>query len=555
MIEQSVNVDFQQAIRRLPKEVIKEFKADQKSTKPSSSKPKGGKSSSSDTGVGTGYSHGGQTGHQVESDINELKSGRFAGIFEGKVASMKKLKDLYKQSKKDDPKMNLPVDSGMGVGVGQGKPGMGVGQGIPGTGGTGKPTEIRELKVRDLKVDKFVQGGPSGPGGIIGGTQGGGRSGSLSGDAGGEISKFQIAGMSIGATMGLALKLGSSLAGMYQGVMQGQDRTLDATGGYMGGGGGLVNNAELAQISVSRAQLMGGSARGRFDSYNEWDRNSEGNYRATIRHRPTGIDSGIRFGQSMGIGAGQGSEFFTKLEKFGEFMGSRTEMRKIFADGVEAGFGGLKMQQFVREIVGVSENAYKSGLGIQSAADVANAFSSLSQMGIRDERVGSVYGNMNKNMTESGGFLNSLAMVGHIGSGKGVLESMMEAEKGLGSADNRGFAKQFMADVDPETQGLIMKNLGLMSATEAFSVSQSGKSALDLETPTDLRKGSDTLNRMDRVGQPFRAKGNEIDELIAFSDAAKGAYEIQLQITKELINTYKATEKLGKGIMDIVNKM
>jgi hypothetical protein len=540
MTGQSVNVDFSQAVKNLPREVIREFKRDQNSTKPKRSTSS--KSSSSDTGVGTGYGQGGQAGAQVESDVNELKSGRFAGIFEGKVDSLKKLKDAYKSQKKLDPKGDMPLPLGTPS------------SSTKGLESSSRPQEVKELKVRDLKVEKFIQGGPSGPGGMIGGTQGGGNE-KISGAAGSSLSGVNALGIPIGALAGLSLKLGSSLAGMYQGVMQGQDRTLDATGGYMGGGGSLVNNAELAQISVARAQLLGGSAKGRTQSYTVSGVDSAGNY---IERRGqkygTGIDAGMRFGQSQGIGAGQGSEFFTKLEKFGEFMGNRSEMKKIFADGVEAGFGGLKMQQFVREIVGVSENAYKSGLGIQSAADVANSFSSLSQMGIRDERVGAVHNNMNRSFAEDGSLLSSISMMANLQNGGSILEGYAEAEKGLASKQNRDAAKSFFSDFDPETQGIIMKQNNLMTGTESLAMRNSGMSPFD-RVPSDLSKGGETLGRMDRAGQEPRAKGNALDEMVAFSDAAKGAYNIQIKITEELIKTYKATEKLGKNIFDIVGRM
>ena len=53
---------------------------------------------STDSGLSPGYGTGSQAGSQVDRDMSELKSGRFAGIFEGRAESLKKLKDQYKKS-------------------------------------------------------------------------------------------------------------------------------------------------------------------------------------------------------------------------------------------------------------------------------------------------------------------------------------------------------------------------------------------------------------------------------------------------------------------------
>lgn len=522
MSEQTVNVDVSNALKNLLPNIRRELKDNQKNTEKAQKKSS---TSKSDSGASAGFSTGGQAGSQVEKDLNELRSGRFAGVFEGRAESLKKLKDSYKKAFSKDSRTGStspegsPQESGAGLGIGK---------------------ELKELKVRDLKVDKLIGGGSGQFGGGVstgvGGPGGGGGKPSVSGDVGSEASKWTILGVSVGAVAGLALKLGSSLAGMYQGVMQEQERTLDATGGYMGGGGNLVRNSELASITVARAQMQGGSA-------------SDYGMSNFYTHR------GIQFGQSQGIGAGQGAELFAKLQKYGGLGDDPNELKKIFADGVEAGFNGLKMGTFVREIASVTENAYKSGMGIQSGADVANSFSGLSGMGVRDERLGSVYNNLNSGITTSGNILNSMALAGHLGSGKGILESKMLAEQGMGSQANRSNIMSMLSGMDPELQGLFLAQNGFMTNTEAYGMSQSGKSPFGQSVPTNMSKGQDTLNRMDSAGQSFRGKENEINETIAFSPTAKGAYEIQNDITKALLDTYKAVEKLGMGITQIVNKM
>ncbi|WCL51524.1 hypothetical protein [Leptospira sp. GIMC2001] len=511
--------------------IRKEFRDNQKGTK-NPGKPK------SDSGLSPGYGTGAHAGSQVDKDMSELKSGRFSGIFEGKAESLKKFKDLYKKVFSKNKKSGEDPEN----------PGAGLG-GLLG----GK--ELKELKVRELRVEKLLGNGPLGVPGSPGDKP------SLP-DAGGEsASKLQILGVSVGALTGLALKLGSSLAGMYQGVMQGQDRTLDATGGYMGGGGNLVSNAELASIAVARAQLLGGSARDQSpirsitDTYSWRDKDGAYNENKNTRYVETPAALGLRFGQSQGIGASAGSELFAKLEKYGGFGGDKNELKKIFADGVAAGFGGLKMQQFVREIANVSENAYKSGLGIQSGSSVANAFSALSSMGVRDERVGSVYNSVNSKFSEQGNLLNSVAMIGALENGGSILDGYVEGEKGLSSSQNRSTAKSLFSSLGPEMEALLGYKQGWHTATEGKSISKSGKSIFDLSVPTDLSKGQETLTAMGRSGQDYRGKDNALNEMIAFSAVAKEAYNAQLKITEAMIKTFKVVDEFSSGMLKLVERM
>ncbi|EMO29408.1 hypothetical protein LEP1GSC170_1190 [Leptospira interrogans serovar Bataviae str. HAI135] len=348
----------------------------------SSSSKKNSKKKDKNKTATEGYQTGDNTGTGIESDINELRSGRFSGIISRKIESAKKFKDVFKdyhnnRNKKihEDFLPKVPLDS-------------------IGSGG-----KYDKLIIREAKIDKIV--GPLSGGGMGGGRTYGGKfvfpdrgiptaepaaspqtenKSSMLSKVGAAIAP---AAFGVGAVVGAAASIISSMAGMYQQTMQSQDSTLDVYGGYVGGGGRLVRNAELAQIGVSRSRILGG------DAIADISKNK----------------LGIQFGLSQGIGGTQGSELFAKLNKYGEFGEKNSELKRILSDAIRSGFSGLRQSEFLTHITSASESAYNSGMGTQSAADISRTFSNIVGLGIRDNRASSVYQNLNDNVSKSGNFL------------------------------------------------------------------------------------------------------------------------------------------------------
>ncbi|MBM9499745.1 hypothetical protein JWG44_05705 [Leptospira sp. 201903071] len=449
-----------------------------------------------------GYQTGDHTGTGIESDMNELRSGRFSGILSRKVSSAKRIKDAFKdyqdKKKKKDKDDNIP----------------GLSDAFNPSGGGGK---YDKLVVREAKFDKVIGlSGTSGGGGRVYGGKftfperdpsGGNHpsqgpqtetKSSLLSKVGSAIAP---AAFGVGAVAGAAISVISSMAGMYQQTMQSQDSTLDAMG-YVGGGGSLIKNAEFAQVGMSRARIIGGEG--------------------TDQLKDGKATNGIKFGLSQGIGGTQGSELFAKLNKYGSFKETSSELKKIMSDAIRSGFSGMRQSEFLSNISSASENAYNTGMGLQSAEDISRTFSNIKSSGIRDNRVNSVYQNLNDNVSKKGNFMNSILLSEYTGSGKSPLEAMSMAERGISDKQNANTLKNFMSSLglDPETQGLLQNQLGITTATESYSMAKDKKNIFDLGADSKISNaGNAAENRVSNIGgQRYREQANKLDDIIAGKD-------------------------------------
>ncbi|PJZ51642.1 hypothetical protein CH380_19185 [Leptospira adleri] len=531
---------------KLAPELRKEFDRRKNSPNiPSASDPKpssGSKESKKKKKPGStteGYQTGDHTGTGVETDLNELRSGRFSGILSRKVASAKKIKDAFKEyrekKKKKDKDENLP----------------GMPDAFNPTGGGGK---YDKLVVREAKFDKVIgltgNGGGGGGGRVYGGKftfperepTGGNQpaqgqptetKSSLLSKIGSAIAP---AAFGAGAVVGAATSLISSMAGMHQQSLQSQDSSLDAMGGYVGGGGGLIKNAEYAQIGIARARILGGEGRDHISSNVVSDKNK----------------LAIQYGLTQGIGGSQGSELFAKMNKYGGFRESSTELKKIMSDGIRSGFSGLRQSEFLSNISSVSENAYNSGMGLQSAEDISRTFSNIASSGIRDNRVNSVYQNLNDNVSKKGNFMNSVLLSEYTASGKSPLEAMSMAERGISDKQNANTLNGFMSSLglEPETLGLLQNQLGITTATESYSMAKSGKNLFDLGKSTNIsNEGEQAVEKVSSSeGQVFRSHANALDSMAATSEMFIKASQIQERVFDTIINTIGKMDSVVKKL-------
>lgn len=520
---------------------------------PPSSSRKNSKKNNKNKTATEGYQTGDNTGTGIESDINELRSGRFSGIISRKVDSMKRFKEAFKdfhnnrnKKIKDDFFPKMP--EGLG----------------PGDVGGGR---YDKLIVREAKIDKIVGplGGKPGDGGKpkflppSGFPEDGIPKPAASPQTENKSSMLSKVGAAIapaafgvGAVAGAAASIISSMAGMHQQAMQSQDSTLDVYDrlhidkdekgniierrhGYVDGGGKLVRNAELAQIGISRARILGGDA-----------------IADDIMKRN---ELGIQFGLSQGIGGTQGSELFAKLKKYGSFD-EDSELKKILSDAIRSGFSGLRQSEFFTNIASASESAYNSGMGTQSAADITRTFSNIAGLGIRDNRVNSVYQNLNDNVSKNGNFFNSVLVSEHMASGKSALEAKSLAERGISNKENVKTIRDFMSSLglSDDTKGLLLNQLGITTATESFDMTQGEKPKikdffnLDNETSTD-ESGAAALNKISGVqGQAYRGRANELDEMAANVEMFIQASQIQERVFTTIINTIKFMDEKVKEL-------
>jgi len=371
--------------------------------------------------------------------------------------------------------------------------------------------------------------------------------------------------LGLGVAAGAYLSMVSSMAGMHQQSMQSQDSTLDVYGKYISGGGSLVSNAELAKIGISRSRIIGGDAdvynsilkkdptqtylhkKGEIQFLNEdgkmkWKKWEEDEQQRYIYNKDNSVTRGMKFGLSQGIGGTQGAELFAKMEKYGNFSGNKDDMKKIMSDAIHSGFSGLRQAEFFQTVSGLSENAYTSGMGIQKTSDVSNVLGGLAMTGVRDARLSSVYSGIDQGFKKSGSLMNSIAMAGHLNSGKSLLGAMAGAEEGITSKANMGFMKDLMKDLDPETRGILEKQLGISTATEANERAKTGKNIWEINEQINKKAtGADSAsNKVESVsGQSYRGTQNATDTAAATLDVFRDAFAQQQAIAKEFLGALK----------------
>ncbi|NUM42680.1 MAG: hypothetical protein HUU45_13735, partial [Leptospiraceae bacterium] len=359
-------------------------------------------------------------------------------------------------------------------------------------------------------------------------------------------------------------------------AMQGQDSTLDVYGKYVNGGGSLVSNAELAKIGIARAKISGGDhttnlyekdtgAHYKKGDLYQWKDEKTGKEYLDVRKedekqryklKQNNKDVlGIQFGLSQGIGGTAGAELFAKLEKYGQFGGSKNDMKKIMSDAIHSGFTGLRQSEFFQTVSGISEKSYNSGMGIQTAADVSNTLAGIKMTGVRDNRISSVYGAMDSGFKTSGNIMNSIAMAGHLSSGKGILESMKESEKGVTSKQNMGFMKELLGGLDPETRGILEKQWGISTATEAQERVVNGKNLWEVNEQINRQAtGTDAaVNKVEgTTGQSYRSTQNAIDTMAATDKTFQQAFQLQQDVAIGLLHLAK---NLSKEFQELKKKI
>jgi len=471
--------------------------------------------------LGEGYQAGADAS-PLDQDSSELRSGRFSGIINRKIQSARKIKDTTKnewdkykiKTGKSDKDDGNSEDNGHGLGVGAPSPNAKSKYNI---------LEVKEARIMNL----YLKGGFGGSGAFGGGVGipgRGGGTGSSPNVPEGENTQTKTMGrvagivapalMGVGALAGFTLNTISTMAGMNQQVKQAQEGTNAAYGGIATGGGGLMRNPEVAQMSIARARVLGGDARGH---------NLEN----------SGSLLGAQFGVTQGIGGTAGAEMFAKLNKFGGFQENESALKKIMADGIRSGFGGLRQAEFLQQVSGISENAYNSGMGIQSAEQVAGSLSNLKDAGVRDNRISSVYNAMNENMTKDGGQMNSMLVAHHMQQNGGdYLAAMAAAEEGMGSRANTAAINQMTQGMDPKTKAIWLKKQGVITATEGQNSVQLGKDILDVSQSTSniANEGAIAADRVSGYnGQTHISHANKLDEM-AITDVFDKANQIQNKI-------------------------
>lgn len=566
---------------------------------------------------------GGAAGSQVEEDLNELKSGRFAGIFLRAKDTIKSLKDtgteifgkkeeLQKAAGLKQPSSELLPslgESGSSVSAGLGS------SDIPGVAPVGKPQErerfaglkaIQEETANKLAASKsetmdyfnktlfgdgeeklaqvrgrtgtadtpFGMSGKSGTqqmkfagrtvfekaefkkveisktaqagmfGAAAGKGFGSGSGGQAAQPAEGAADSAGKFGLFVGGVAAAGLKLMSSLAGMYQQAMESQDRTLDSMG-YVGSGGALTSNAEMAQIGLSRAKILGGEGRDQLSN-----------------------QLGVRFGLRQGIGGSEGAEIFAKMNKYGGFKENAESFKEILAQGIKGGFEGQRQSEMFQKIAGMNEESARAGYGKGNSLDTAAVIAAISAKGIGADNSLTMTENINKKFQEEGGLFNSIVLSQKLqeyqnqgmSSSEAFLKAMSYAQDPSNMRENMSMVSSAlketgMGDADI---GVILQKQQVATAKQLSDVNDKtgsynilDMSAQDFKASTkDYQKATAESSKTMKVGQSYRATKNAIDNLVVGSAVAQTAYMTQLKITTGMIDFLGNADKGISGYLN-----
>ena len=213
-----------------------------------------------------GYHSGTATASGVQSDIGDLRSGSYDQILSRKMESLAKMKDNIKSlfGKKEEGGQS-PGGFG-GKGPDSNQPQGSNPNNLPAIQGEkGFSRPIREVRIAKAIIENGDFRGAKGIGG-------GGSSGGQSGEGKGFSSFLGMAGknpamLAAGAAaMGLGAVIGgiSQIGQMYSDVLASQEGTMGAVG-YEGGGGGLLRNADMAKVKLTRMKYSESGMQKDFD--------------------------------------------------------------------------------------------------------------------------------------------------------------------------------------------------------------------------------------------------------------------------------------------------
>lgn len=395
---------------------------------------------------------------------------------------------------------------------------------------------------RALARGMRIGGGGSGlfGGGSRGGGGGGGTDAAATMGQGitGAGASIPFAGIAIGIA-GAMISLVSSLAQRRQQAMESQDQTLDALG-YVGGGGGLVRNAELAQIKLTRA------------------RNSQSGVDTEVAN-----NDDIRFGLAQGIGASEGAQIFGQFGLYsrgGEL--NRGRLRSLLGSANAAGMGGFRESEFLQELGGIAERQVQGGFGRLNTEEFARMAGGLHRRGMSSENTLSFLSNISQQMQSQGNPLQNLAIAAGMNNGLGYVDATMRAEQGATGQNLAAVAGMLdLGGMDADTRAIVEQRLFGATMTQAGGARQHGGLISGLDQTAQgmaLQRsagGSTTIDRMAGDGQLYRSTANRIDESLMrmeqlsiahakFTDAMLQVVEGATELVDEAIGKFNTLQSM-----------
>ncbi|EIE01496.1 hypothetical protein [Leptospira licerasiae] len=447
------------------------------------------------------YSSGSSAGSNtiaVGSDLDETQRGGFAGVIERKLSAYKEIREKFKKKEKNEDSSEYKFGTENGLGS-LGKSGLSSGK-----------IDKAEIKIQTAHFDKIGSGfgnfggrsDPNNPGSQVGGGGQGDRLSTI-----GQALPYIGAGIAIAG--GIA-KIVSAVGEQYTAAMQSQASTYGATGRYIGGGGGLFANAEVAQSNLARGRITGESIYGKGNLADE---------------------EIMRFSASQGKSL---NEIVTQLETIRK-ENKNLDIGYLRGGANATGFSNLRQSEYISKLAQISENLRGRGYSGETegftrfAAGITRESGSMDpsrRLSLADE-----LSNQGRQGVFGGGITGALSMAEAIKANKGdFFAAMRESEKDPGK-----YVSSALNSLDPLTRGILGKMEG-----RSFTESENLKFS---------------QNNFGRDNSPIQAGENKVTYLDnlkkeEFAAYGGGAAQIGYDLNKAMLDLFKDNQAVFNKVVD-----
>lgn len=358
--------------------------------------------------------------------------------------------------------------------------------------------------------------------GVSGGSGGTNRGGFLSSVGSGVM---VIEGLAKAA--GFLVNMASTVAEKRTGAINSQAGTLGATGGYVGGGGGLFANSEVARAQVE---------------YNRSMMSEEGGKKGIGKQ----LGSISNFASLQGLGLGQATG------AMGEIQRTSKDIRIEFIKGAAkaSNIQGLKQGEFLTKFAEIVKGNRNEGFGKMDSKAFLSMAAGISQNKlVTPERGMDIASNLDKKARggDKGGVFGQLALVDEMSrNGGDFFEALSTQERGGMNQKNMDFISSTLGDKN--VMGYLAREEGVSTFTEGRTL-QGMKGASIKEEGIGNAVGNAGLSR-DNTDKSFFASaaiGKQADDLAA--QMQKDNHEMISSMMGVLKETVTVVAKIETGIM------
>nr|WP_257588168.1 hypothetical protein [Leptospira sp. id769339] len=317
----------------------------------------------------------------------------------------------------------------------------------------------------------------------------------------------------IGAGIAIAggiAKIVSAVGEQYTAAMQSQASTYGATGRYVGGGGGLFANAEVAQSNLARGRITGERIYGK------------GN---------------LTDNETMKFSASQGkslTEIVSQLETIRK-ENKNLDIGYLRGGANATGFSNLRQSEYISKLAQISENLRGRGYSGDTGSFTKFAAGIDRDKGYMDPTrrlsLAEELSNQGRQGVFGGGIVGALSMSEAIKDNKGdFFAALRESEKDPGK-----YVASSLNSLDPLTRGILGKMEGRSfreSENLKFSQNNFGRDTSGIQAGENKVTSLDNLKK-----EEFAAYGG-------------GAAQIGYDLNKSMLDLFKDNQAVFNKVVD-----